>query len=120
MSNEPTKVMTSAATATYDAYIAAGWTDAQLVEHGLMQPRAESTTDSSDERLRLLLERIERLREEKKAIADDERDVFAEAKAVGYDTKIMREILKLRAMRPDDRHEMEILIDTYKVAAGLS
>lgn len=120
MANEPTKVMTSAATASYDAYIEAGWTDAQLVEHGFMQPRAESTTDAGDERLRLLLERIERLREEKKAIADDERDVFAEAKAVGYDTKIMREILKLRAMRPDDRHEMEIVLETYKAATGLA
>ena len=74
---------------------------------------------ATDDRLRLLLERIERLREEKKGIADDERDVFAEAKAVGYDTKIMREVLKLRAMDPTDRSEMEMVLDTYKAALGL-
>lgn len=122
MTNEPTKVMTAAATATYDAYRAAGWTDAQLLEHGLMEPRAENPDHNAatDDRLRLLLERIERLREEKKGIADDERDVFMEAKAVGYDTKTMREILKLRAMKPDDRAEMEMMLETYKAATGMS
>ena len=75
--------------------------------------------NSTDDRLRLLVERIERLEEEKKGIADDIRDVFAEAKAVGYDTKIMRQILRLRKMKPDDRAEMEALLDTYKAALGL-
>lgn len=119
---EPTKVMTPAAQGvTYDAYRAAGWTDAQLVEHGYMQPRAENPDydTATDDRLRLLIERVERLNEEAKGIADDKRDVFAEAKAVGYDTKIMREIIKLRAMKPDDRHEMEAVLDTYKAALGL-
>ncbi len=119
MSTEPTKVMTDIATASYDAYIAAGWTDTQLIEHGLMQPRATETNPETDDRLRLLIERVERLNEEAKGIADDKRDVFAEAKAVGYDTKIMREIIKLRKMKPDDRHEMESLLDTYKAALGL-
>lgn len=111
--------MTAAAVAPYADYIAKGWTDAQLVEHGLMEPRASNHDYDGDDRLRLLLERIERLREEKKGIADDERDVFAEEKAVGYDTKIMREILKLRAMKPDDRAEMETVLDTYKTALGM-
>ena len=53
----------------------------------------------TDDRLRLLIERIERLEEEKKGIADDVRDVYAEAKAVGYDPKIMRQIVRLRKMR---------------------
>ena len=75
--------------------------------------------EATDDRLRLLIERIERIREEKKGCADDERDVFAEAKAVGYDTVAMREVLKLRAMKPDDRSEREIILDTYKAALGL-
>src|SRR4029078_3254026 len=66
-------------------------------------PMAETT----DERVRLLVERVERLEEEKKGIADDIRDVYAEAKAVGYDTKIMRQIVRLRKMKPADRGEME-------------
>ncbi|MEC9067834.1 MAG: DUF2312 domain-containing protein [Pseudomonadota bacterium] len=73
----------------------------------------------TDDRLRLLIERIERLEEEKKGIADDIRDVYAEAKAVGYDTKIMRQIVRLRKMTPDDRAEMEMVLDTYKAALGL-
>ena len=59
--------------------------------------------DATDDRLRLLIERVERLEEEKKGIADDIRDVYAEAKAVGYDAKIMRQIVRLRKMKPDDR-----------------
>lgn len=75
--------------------------------------------DATDDRLRLLIERVERLEEEKKGIADDIRDVLQEAKAVGYDTKIMRQILRLRKMRPDDRSEMEMLLETYKNALGM-
>lgn len=75
--------------------------------------------DATDDRLRLLLERIERLKEERKGISDDIRDVFAEGKAVGYSAKIMRETLKLRAMKPDDRAEYEATLDLYKAAVGL-
>jgi len=73
----------------------------------------------TDDRLRLLIERIERLEEEKKGIGDDINDVYGEAKAVGYDTKIMRQIVRLRKMKPDDRREMDMLLDTYKTALGL-
>ncbi|WP_114522417.1 DUF2312 domain-containing protein [Altererythrobacter sp. ZODW24] len=75
--------------------------------------------DATDDRLRLLIERIERLEEEKKGIADDIRDVYAEAKAVGYDPKIMRQVVRLRKMAPDDRTEMETILDVYKNALGL-
>jgi uncharacterized protein (UPF0335 family) len=75
--------------------------------------------ETTDDRLRLLIERVERLEEEKKGIADDIRDVYSEAKAVGYDSKIMRQIVRLRKMKPDDRSEMEMLLDTYKAALGL-
>lgn len=72
-----------------------------------------------DERLRLLIERVERLEEEKKAIGDDIKDVYLEAKSVGYDAKIMRQIVRLRKMKPDDRREMEAILDVYKRALGL-
>ena len=75
--------------------------------------------ETTDDRLRLLIERVERLEEEKKGIADDIRDVYAEAKAVGNDAKIMRQIVRLRKMKPDDRAEMEANLDTYKAALGL-
>lgn len=76
--------------------------------------------ETTDDRLRLLLERIERLTEEKKGISDDIRDVYAEAKATGYDPKIMRQVIKLRAMKPDDRREMEAVLDAYMSALGLA
>jgi uncharacterized protein (UPF0335 family) len=69
--------------------------------------------------LRLLIERIERLEEEKKGISDDIRDVYSEAKARGYDAKIMRQIVRLRKMEAHDRQEMEAILDTYKSALGL-
>jgi len=71
------------------------------------------------EELRLLIERIERLEEEKKAIADDVRDVYAEAKARGYDPKTMRTVVRLRKMESHVRQEAEALLDTYKAALGL-
>lgn len=75
--------------------------------------------ETTDDRLRLLIERVERLEEEKKGIGDDIRDVYAEAKAVGYDPKIMRKVIALRKMKPDDRAELEALLDTYKAALGM-
>lgn len=76
--------------------------------------------EAEDDRLRLLIERVERLEEEKKGIADDIKDVFSEAKAVGYDVKIMRQIIRLRKMKPDDLREFEAVLDTYKTAIGMS
>ncbi|MGQ0661523.1 DUF2312 domain-containing protein [Sphingosinicella sp.] len=70
--------------------------------------------------LRLLVERIERLEEEKKGIADDVRDVYAEAKARGYDTKTMRAIVRLRKMETHQRQEMDALLETYRAALGLA
>lgn len=71
------------------------------------------------DQLRLLIERIERLEEEKKGIADDIKDVYAEAKGTGFDPKTMRTIVRLRKMDKSDRQEMEALLDTYKAALGL-
>ena len=75
--------------------------------------------ETTDDRLRLLIERVERLEEEKKGISDDIRDVYNEAKAVGYDVKIMRSIVRLRKMKPDDRREMEAILQTYMAALGI-
>jgi len=69
--------------------------------------------------LRLLLERIERLNEEKKGITDDIKDVYGEAKARGYDPKTMRTLVALRKLDRDRRHEQEALLDVYKNAIGM-
>ena len=71
------------------------------------------------DQLRLLIERIERLEEEKKGIGDDIKDVYLEAKATGYDAKIMRQIIRLRKMQPHDRQEMEAVLQTYLAALGM-
>lgn len=68
------------------------------------------------DRLRSLIERIERLEEEKAAIASDIRDIFAEAKGAGFDVKIMRAIIKLRKMNSADRDAEDYLIETYRKA----
>jgi uncharacterized protein (UPF0335 family) len=75
--------------------------------------------NSSEEQLRLLIERVERMEEEKKNVSEDIRDVYSEAKAVGFDPKIMRQIIRLRKMEADDRAEMEAILETYKKALGM-
>ena len=72
------------------------------------------------DQLRLFIERIERLEEEKKGIADDVKDVYAEAKANGYVTKTMRVIVRLRKMEKHTRDEMDALLETYRNALGLA
>jgi uncharacterized protein (UPF0335 family) len=71
------------------------------------------------DQLRLFIERIERLEEEKKGIADDVKDVYGEAKANGYDTKTMRSIVRLRRMEKHARDEADALLETYRNALGL-
>jgi len=69
--------------------------------------------------LRLLIERIERLEEEKKGIADDVKDIYIEAKARGYVPKILREIVRIRKMTGDDRDEHFSILQVYASAIGL-
>lgn len=71
------------------------------------------------DRLRSFIERIERLEEEKKALANDIKEVYAEAKGTGFDTKIMRQIIRLRRMDKDDLDEQETLLDVYRRALGM-
>jgi uncharacterized protein (UPF0335 family) len=71
------------------------------------------------DQLRLFIERIERLEEEKKGVGDDVKDVYLEAKATGYDAKIIRQVIRLRKMPVHDRQEMEAVLQTYLAALGM-
>ncbi len=71
------------------------------------------------DQLRSIIDRIERLEEEKKGIADDIKEIFAEAKGNGYDVKALRKIVSLRKMEVADRHEQEMILDTYMRALGM-
>ncbi len=85
-----------------------------------LEPDRDPLGNGSADQLRLLIERVERLEEEKKGIADDIKDVYSEGKANGYDTRTMREMVKLRKMESHARQEREALIETYKIALGLA
>ncbi|MEO0544818.1 MAG: DUF2312 domain-containing protein [Pseudomonadota bacterium] len=71
------------------------------------------------DQLRTIVERIERLEEEKKAIADDIKEVYGEAKANGFDTKALRKIVSLRKQDLNERMEQEAVLDTYMAALGM-
>ena len=77
------------------------------------------TDNVSAEQLRQFIERVERLEEEKKGFADDIKDVYAEAKSTGFDTKTMKHIVRLRKMEKHHRDEADALIETYRKALGL-
>lgn len=74
---------------------------------------------TSADRLRSIVERIERLEEEKTALGADVRDVYSEAKGAGFDTKVLRQIIRLRKMDQADRREQEEILDVYKRALDL-
>lgn len=80
---------------------------------------AQDVGGVAGKRLRAFLERIERLEEEKAALAEDIKEVYGEAKAVGFDTKTMRRILKLRKMDIEKRREEDELLELYKAAIGM-
>ena len=80
---------------------------------------AKAATRFAKDQLKAFVERIERLEEEKKAIADDIRDVYAEAKGNGYDVKAMRQVVRLRKQDKDERAEYEAVLETYMHALGL-
>lgn len=73
----------------------------------------------SADRLRQYIERVERLEEERAGISDDIKDVYAEAKSAGFETKVMRQLVKLRKMDSQKRQEQEELLELYKAAIGL-
>jgi uncharacterized protein (UPF0335 family) len=78
-----------------------------------------SLQSSAQNQLRQLIEQIERLEEEKKALAGDIRDKFLEAKAMGFDPKIMKQVIRLRKQPKDDRDEQEAILATYMHALGM-
>ena len=80
---------------------------------------ADVLQDNAKDRLRAIVERIERLEEEKAALAADIREVYAEAKSVGYDTKALRVIVRMRKQDADERMEQEALLATYMQALGM-
>jgi|TARA_R110002126_G_scaffold53673_4_gene145569 uncharacterized protein (UPF0335 family) len=69
--------------------------------------------------LRAFIERIERLEEEKKTIADDIKEVYGESKSMGYDTKILRKVISIRKLDQNERMEQEAVLDTYLAALGM-
>ena len=71
------------------------------------------------DQLKSLIERVERLEEEKQTIADDIKEVYAEAKSTGFDTRIMRQVVRLRKMEDHERQEREALLDLYQSALGM-
>ncbi|MBF0261950.1 MAG: DUF2312 domain-containing protein [Magnetococcales bacterium] len=90
----------------------------KVVEPGQPVP-ADDVGGISSEELRRVVERVERLEDEKLGIAADIRAIYAEAKAMGFDPKILRKIIRLRAMEPHQIEEEETLMDLYKRALGM-
>ena len=80
---------------------------------------AEDVGGIAAERLEVFIQRIERMEEEKAAIATDIKEIYAEAKGAGFDTKTIRQIVRLRKMDPQERQEQEALLDIYKAALGM-
>ena len=76
------------------------------------------TNEIEPNRLKSIIERIERLEEEEASLRADKKEVYAEAKATGFDTKILKQVIKLRKMTSEDRNEQEILLDTYISSLG--
>lgn len=90
----------------------------QLPEQTKPPMDSSRLTDAAREKLRLTVERIERLEEEKKEVADQIKDVYAEAKAMGYDTKALRSVVRLRKQDRQEREEQEAVLETYLIALG--
>lgn len=84
-----------------------------------MNATAMNAGNQTPEMLRQFIERVERLEEEKSGILSDIRDVYSEAKGFGFDPKIMRQVVKMRAMDKQDLDEHDQLIETYRSALGL-
>jgi len=89
------------------------------IGHNSAAAQDEPATRFSKDQLKSIIERIERLEEEKSAISDDIKDVYAEAKGNGYDVKALRTIVRLRKQDANERAEQETILDTYMHALGM-
>ena len=97
-------------------------TDAHAARNSRARQDADpesSTGGIAADRLLSLIERVERLEEERKALGSDIKDIFAEAKSAGFDVPVMRQILRLRKQEPSEVAEQESLLDLYKRALGM-
>ncbi len=83
------------------------------------KPTDNKPTNATGERLRAIVERIERLEEERKALGSDIKDVFSEAKSAGFDIKVLRQLIRLRKQEPAEVEEQETLLDVYRRAIGM-
>jgi len=83
------------------------------------QDTAHETGGIAADRLRSIIERVERLEEERKALGGDIKDIFAEAKSAGFDVKVIRQIIRLRKQEPAEVEEQETLLDIYRRALGM-
>lgn len=86
------------------------------------EPKTEESAqwgNVSADRLRSLIERIERLEEERKALSSDIKDIYSEAKSAGFDVKVMRALIRIRKQEPAEVEEQETLLDVYRRALGM-
>ncbi len=83
------------------------------------EPREEASVSFAKDQLKSIVERVEKLEEEKKAISEDIRDVYAEAKGNGFDVKALRAIIRMRKQEPTERQEQEAILETYMHALGM-
>jgi uncharacterized protein (UPF0335 family) len=83
------------------------------------EEKEQASVRFAKDQLKAFVERIEKLEEEKKAIADDIRDVYAESKSNGFDVKALRQIIKLRKIEPTERQEQDAILETYMHALGM-
>ena len=98
-----------------------------MLDHGIPMKNTpadeavkQRALDATADELRQFIERLEELDQEKRGIADEQKEVMAEAKGRGYDTKILRKIIALRKRKPDDIAEEEAILDLYKSALGMT
>lgn len=86
----------------------------------LVQPAESNSAENvAVERLRNIVERIERLEEERKALGSDIKDMYSEAKSAGFDTKVLKQLIRLRKLEPSEVEEQESLLDVYRRALGM-
>jgi uncharacterized protein (UPF0335 family) len=101
-------------TGTFDEVKASG----RVVREPPSETAPQVLTQSAQERLRQLIARVEKLEEEKAALAADIKEIYGEAKATGFDTKIMRRVVALRKQDRNERAEAEMVLDLYLAALG--
>lgn len=99
--------------------ISGGGETVETTVGGIREAASRATANVAADQLRSLIERIERLEEEKKTVADDIKSVYGEAKGFGFDTKAMRAIVRIRKLGTEEWEEEQSVLDTYLAALGM-